>query len=357
MFADSYRGKKVLITGHTGFKGSWLSLWLSELGADVYGYALPPERGVTSHFSRLALPIQSELADIRDFAHLKKVADNVMPEIVFHLAAQPLVLESYRDPVTTWQTNVIGTVNLLEACRQVSSVKAVVVITTDKCYQNQEWSWPYREVDTLGGHDPYSASKAATELVVASYRASFSHQESNRPLLISTARAGNVIGGGDWAQNRLVPDAFRSVQVGQLVEVRNPSAVRPWQHVLEPLSAYLLLGQHLLAGNEDAAKAWNVGPIDSDVASVADVLDGLAQHWPALKWRATAAPAHETQVLRLDSSKIAAELAWKPVWRLERALAETATWYRHGEIAHLHSLPQLKAYIADARAARVGWAV
>ncbi len=357
MFADCYRNKKVFVTGHTGFKGSWLSLWLSQLAAEVYGYALSPVEGLQSHYAQLALPISSTLADIGDLAKLTQEMERARPEIVFHLAAQPLVLESYRDPVTTWHTNVMGTVNVLEACRKVSSVKAVVVITTDKCYQNQEWSWPYRECDALGGHDPYSASKAAAELVVASYRASFAQQDSSRSLLIATARAGNVIGGGDWAQDRLVPDAVRAVQAGRHVEIRNPKAVRPWQHVLEPLSAYLLIGQHLLAGNEGAAKAWNVGPSERDVASVAEVLDGLGQYWPELQWQGTAALAHETQALRLDSSQIATELKWSPVWPLPRALAETAAWYQRGDSAYLHSLPQLHAYIADAAAANVGWAI
>ncbi|QBC44998.1 CDP-glucose 4,6-dehydratase [Iodobacter fluviatilis] len=357
MFADCYRNKKVFITGHTGFKGSWLSLWLSQLSAKVYGYALAPLEGERSHYAKLALPLESNVADICDFARLSAALQDASPEIVFHLAAQPLVLESYRDPVTTWNTNVMGTVNLLEACRHVPSIKAVVVITTDKCYQNQEWSWPYRECDALGGHDPYSASKAAAELVVASYRASFSPQDLSRSLLIATARAGNVIGGGDWAQDRLVPDAVRAVQAGRYVEIRNPKAVRPWQHVLEPLSAYLLIGQHLLAGNEGAAKAWNVGPSERDVASVAGVLDGLGQYWPELKWQGTAALAHETQALRLDSSQIATALKWSPVWPLSRALAETAAWYRRGDSAYLHSLPQLHAYIADAAAANLGWAI
>jgi CDP-glucose 4,6-dehydratase len=354
MFADCYRNKKVFVTGHTGFKGSWLCLWLMQLSAKVYGYALAPTEH--SHYSQLALPMSSQLADIRDLSSLVVALRTASPEIVFHLAAQPLVLESYRDPVTTWHTNVMGTVNLLEACRQVPSVKAVVVITTDKCYQNQEWPWPYRESDTLGGHDPYSASKAAAELVVSSYRTSFS-QDAFPPLLIATARAGNVIGGGDWAQDRLVPDAVRAVQVGRPVEIRNPKAVRPWQHVLEPLSAYLLIGQRLLAGDERAAKAWNVGPSERDVASVAEVLDELGRHWPALQWLGTTAHAHETQALRLDSSLISAELGWNAVWPLSRALAETAAWYQRGDSAHLHSLPQLRAYIADAAAANVGWAI
>ncbi|WP_293932443.1 CDP-glucose 4,6-dehydratase [Iodobacter sp.] len=356
MFADCYRDKKVFITGHTGFKGSWLSLWLSQLSAKVYGYALAPLEGERSHYAQLALPIESTMADIRDFARLSAALQEASPEIVFHLAAQPLVLESYRDPLNTWNTNVMGTVNLLEACRHVPSVKAVVVITTDKCYQNQEWPWGYREVDALGGHDPYSASKAAAELVAASYRASFSSAHRPQPLLIATARAGNVIGGGDWAQDRLVPDAVRAVQAAKPVEIRNPRAVRPWQHVLEPLSAYLLIGQRLLAGDVLAAKAWNVGPSERDVASVAAVLDGMAEHWPALQWQATDASAHETQALRLDSSLIAAELGWHPVWPLSRALFETVAWYQRADSAHLHTLPQLNAYLHDAIDAKLGWA-
>ncbi|WP_255989214.1 CDP-glucose 4,6-dehydratase [Chitinolyticbacter albus] len=356
MFGDSYRNRNVFLTGHTGFKGSWLALWLQRLGARVEGYALPPAEGERSHWQQLQLPVAHCLADIRDAARLRAELERAAPEIVFHLAAQSLVLESYADPLTTWHTNVLGTANLLEACRHVPSVRAVVVVTTDKCYQNREWCWGYRETDTLGGHDPYSASKAATELVAASYRASFAERSGAAALLIATARAGNVIGGGDWAKDRLIPDVARAVARGETVEIRNPQAIRPWQHVLEPLAAYLLIGQQLLAGNAAAASAWNVGPDERDTASVAEVLDGLRAHWPEVAWRQVGAHAHETRALRLDASRLRTELGWQPVWPLVRALQETAAWYRHGDDGYKQTAPQLESYLADARTAGLAWA-
>ncbi|GGP24606.1 CDP-glucose 4,6-dehydratase [Silvimonas amylolytica] len=356
MFNNIYQGRRVFVTGHTGFKGSWLALWLQQLGALVEGYALPPPAGEPAHWPALGLDCGSTLADIRDAETLKQSITHARPEIVFHLAAQPLVLASYQDPLTTWQTNVMGTANLLEACRAIDSVKAVVVITTDKCYENKEWSWGYRETDTLGGYDPYSASKAAAELVAASYRSSFAERAGAPRLLIATARAGNVIGGGDWAQNRLIPDVARAVAAGQTVDIRNPLAIRPWQHVLESLSAYLLIGERLLADDETVACAWNVGPVESDIASVGEVLTQLGAHWSAVAWRQVGAVAHETSALRLDSSHIRSRLGWQPVWRLQQALAQTGAWYQDWMRGELISLQQLQQYQHDAAQAGLVWA-
>ncbi len=357
MFSDIYRERRVFLTGHTGFKGSWLALWLQKLGATVHGYALPPEDPSLAHWLQLQLPMASTLADIRDAERLGSCLAEFAPEIVFHLAAQPLVLASYRDPLTTWQTNVMGTANLLEACRAAPSVKAVVVITTDKCYENHEWHWGYRETDTLGGHDPYSASKAATELLANSYRQSFSDRSAigAPPLLIATARAGNVIGGGDWAADRLIPDVARAAKLGKAVEIRNPLAIRPWQHVLESLSAYLLIGQKLWQGEHNVATAWNVGPADEDSASVEQVLRALQANWPAVSWRQIGATAHETNALQLDSSRIRAELGWRPVWRLQQALAQTSYWYRSWTDGKLCSSEQLRQYLDEAQDSGISW--
>jgi CDP-glucose 4,6-dehydratase len=356
LFADIYRGKHVLITGHTGFKGSWLALWLTELGAEVTGVALPPETQ-PNHWDLLALPTNEHRLDIRDHEALKRAFSSTRPEIVFHLAAQPLVRRSYHDPLETLSTNIMGTANVFEACRQTPSVCAIVAITTDKCYENREWPWGYRENDRLGGHDPYSASKAGSELVAASYRSAFFNVE-HAPLL-ATARAGNVIGGGDWSEDRLIPDLVRAVSQNQSLEIRSPFATRPWQHVLESLSGYLLLGQHLLQGNKACAAAWNLGPDPEGNRSVADVLDTINMHWPSLQWQLTDQPQpHETQLLYLDSSKARHQLHWKPVWNLEAALENTARWYRDfltaGEVT---SQSQLANYITDATQAHVRWAM
>lgn len=324
-------GKKVLITGHTGFKGSWLTLWLQQLGARVTGIALPP---VTSpslftllHFNSSDLQLNSYYHDIREAAKVTELVQAAEPEIVFHLAAQPLVRASYRNPLETWETNVLGTAHLLEAVRQTPSVKAVVVVTTDKCYRNNEWVWGYRESDPLGGHDPYSASKAATELVAASYRQSFL---AGQGVLLATARAGNVIGGGDWSEDRLIPDAARAAATGTPLIVRSPDATRPWQHVLDALHGYLLLAGQLLAGNKAAADAWNFGPDTSGNLPVATVLNRLQNHWPELAWQTAEHPdaPHEAGLLYLDSSKARRVLGWEPRWGLADSLKYTADWYR-----------------------------
>jgi len=354
LFADVYQGRKVLLTGHSGFKGSWLALWLRQLGAQVTGVALPPETS-PSHWDLLRLEMDSRYADIRDFDALRAVFAEIQPEAVFHLAAQPLVRRSYADPLNTWSSNVTGTANVLEACRQTASVRAIVAVTTDKCYENQEWPWGYRENDRLGGHDPYSASKAGAELVAQSYRLAFFNQAGS-PLL-ATARAGNVIGGGDWSEDRLIPDLVRAVARGESLEIRSPRATRPWQHVLESLSGYLLLGQHLLEGKPGFAEAWNFGPDDAGNQPVEQVLRRLRQTWPDMRWHVATAPQpHEAGLLHLDSTKARHRLGWLPVWSLEESLAATADWYRrHLENQTLASREQLALYIETARHKKLDW--
>lgn len=353
-FSDVYRGKRILLTGHTGFKGSWLALWLTEMGADVTGVSLPSETQ-PNHWDLLDLKIDDHLTDIRDFEALSKIFEEKKPEMVFHLAAQPLVRRSYLDPLETWSTNVMGTANVLEASRHTPSVKAIVVITTDKCYANKEWSWGYREIDRLGGHDPYSASKAGAELVAASYRSAFLNIETS-PLL-ATARAGNVIGGGDWSEDRLIPDLVRATANKKSLEIRSPNATRPWQHVLESLSGYLLLGQKLLERNEDFATPWNFGPESEGNRSVADILDKLSLQWADIRWHLTEkSQPHEATLLYLDSSKARSQLQWQPVWNIDTTLAKTAEWYRALlEQNSVLSHQQLAQYLDAAHAANVSW--
>jgi CDP-glucose 4,6-dehydratase len=353
-FGGAYAGRRVLVTGHTGFKGSWLTLWLHELGAELTGIALDPETK-PNHWDLLKLPVRDVRLDIRNAERLAAAVAEARPEIVFHLAAQPLVRRSYRAPLDTWASNVIGTSNLLDACRRVSGLKAVVAVTTDKVYQNNERPLGYRESDALGGYDPYSASKAATELVIDSYRKSFFTDEESP--LIASARAGNVIGGGDWSEDRLIPDIARATARGESVEIRSPQATRPWQHVLECLAGYLTLGQRLLNGEAAFAEAWNFGPEASDNRSVSEVLDAMRAHWPEFSWHMSAkSHPHEAKLLYLDVAKARSRLNWRPVWTLEEALKNAATWYK----AHLsgHKLPsrdQLLAYVAAGHQRRVPW--
>jgi CDP-glucose 4,6-dehydratase len=354
-FGTAYRGRRVLVTGHTGFKGSWLCLWLHALGSEVTGLALDP-LSEPSHWDMLKLSIKDHRIDIRDEAAVRMVFAAEKPEIVFHLAAQPLVRRSYREPVTTWATNVMGTVHVLEAACHTPEVRAVVVVTTDKCYENREWPWAYRERDRLGGHDPYSASKAGAELVAASYRTAFLAHPS-APLL-ATARAGNVIGGGDWSEDRLIPDLVRSLVACEPLVIRSPRATRPWQHVLDCLSGYLLLGQRLLVGDTTCADAWNFGPDGEGNRSVEQVLRDLARTWPQIGWQVASRPQpHEAGLLQLDTAKAKMHLGWRPVWNLAAAIDRTATWYRQWlELGEVSSADQLDAYITDAVDSGLGWA-
>jgi CDP-glucose 4,6-dehydratase len=323
-----WRDKKVLVTGHTGFKGSWLSLWLSRMGARVVGYALdPPTEPSLFALARVADSMRSIRGDVRDLEALRALVREEEPAILFHLAAQSLVRASYENPVETYSTNVIGTVNVLEAMRD-STVRAAVIVTSDKCYENKEWVWGYREADPLGGADPYSSSKACAELVSAAYRRSFFNQP-DAPR-IATARAGNVFGGGDWSSDRLIPDVMRAFMAGRKVSIRNPHAVRPWQHVIESLHGYLALAEHLLTNGREFADAWNFGPWDQDVRPVQWVVDRLAARWgDHAAWQIDERQQpHEATLLKLDSSKARQRLGITPRLNIDTALDWTVEWYR-----------------------------
>ena len=348
-----WNGKKVFLTGHTGFKGSWLSLWLQSLGAQVTGYSLDPP--TTPNLFDLALVshgMHSVRGDICDLSHLKSAMAESAPEIVFHMAAQSLVRVSYEDPILTYHTNVLGTANVLEAVRATGSVRSVVAITTDKCYENRNWYWGYREIDRLGGHDPYSNSKACSELVVSAYRDSFfSSVCGGRPVSLASARAGNVIGGGDWAKDRIIPDAMRAFGRNESLKIRNPHATRPWQHVLEPLRGYLMLAQNLYEHGESFASAWNFGPRSGDARPVRWIVERIVALWGApASWEIQAGQhPHEAQMLQLDWSKAAQQLGWRPVLDLSKALEMTVEWYRqhqNGSDAREQCLAQIAAYSA-----------
>jgi CDP-glucose 4,6-dehydratase len=362
LFGGVYRGRRVLVTGHTGFKGSWLCLWLQQLGAQVFGYSLPPPTR-PSHWELLGLGLHAADGDIRDLDRLRRFVADVRPEVVFHLAAQPLVRLSYEQPIDTFSTNVMGTLQLYEACRTVGGVRAIVSITTDKVYENREWAWAYREDDRLGGHDPYSASKACADLASASYRRSYWPPESygqRHETLLCTARAGNVIGGGDWAHDRLVPDLMRAAARGDEAVLRNPGSTRPWEHVLEPLGGYLLLGQRLWQGGAELARAWNFGPAAEGVLTVEEVVRLLAREWPAVRYRIERpeqAP-HEAGQLTLECSLARATLGWRPLWDGPAGFRRTAEWYRahHEQAGAVLSRRQLDDYVEEARRQGLGWA-
>jgi CDP-glucose 4,6-dehydratase len=361
MFNKIYSNKKVLITGHTGFKGSWLALWLSQMGANVTGYSHEPPTN-PNHFHLLGLNINSVIGDLRDVDTLKKVFKEQQPEIVFHLAAQAIVRLSYKDPVETFSSNVLGTVNVLDAARSCNSVRAIVIVTSDKCYENKEWPWGYRENDALGGYDPYSASKGCAEIVTACWRNSFFNLNDygkTHSTLLASARAGNVIGGGDWAADRLIPDMMRAVSQNEKVKIRNPKATRPWQHVLEPLSGYLLAGQKLLEGRKEYACAWNFGPSEEENVSVGEIVQQVKKVWPKIDYEIhqTTDQPHEANMLRLDCSKARTRLRWLPVWTGRDTVEKTAQWYRaFYELNGLLSLEQLHLYIADAQSKHMVWA-
>ena len=325
---DFWNGKRVFVTGHTGFKGGWAALWLHKLGAIVKGYALAPNTAVSLYdVAKISAIAESQLGDVRDLDSLRRSIFDFSPEIVIHMAAQPLVRASYIDPVGTYQTNVMGTVNLFEAVRASKSVKAVVNVTTDKCYQNNEWDWGYRENEPMGGYDPYSNSKGCSELVTSAYRQSFFN--GNSGVSLASARAGNVIGGGDWSDDRLIPDALKAFDSGNPVIIRNPLATRPWQHVLEPISGYLELAEKLYLSEDNFAEGWNFGPNDEDCKPVGEVMDYLVDQWPSsVCWELDqSVQPHEAQLLKLDISKAKARLNWHPRWGLEKTLQSILNWH------------------------------
>jgi len=347
-----YNGKRIFITGHTGFKGSWLCLLLAQLGAEVIGYSLaPPTTPSLFELARIEKMFPSYIADIRDIERLTAAMIDSKPDIVFHLAAQPLVRDSYKIPVETYSTNIMGTVHLMEAVRKCQSVRAVINVTTDKSYENQEWPWGYRENDRLGGFDPYSSSKACSELVTAAYRSSyFSAQEyEQHGVAVATARAGNVIGGGDWAADRLLPDVFRSLLAGDSIRIRNPYAIRPWQHVLEPLSGYLALAHRLYEDGPDFAEGWNFGPLDSDAKTVEWIVQSVCRIWGETAHYEIdkGNHPHEAYYLKLDCSKAMSKLGWQPRWSLNKALQSTAEWivaYRENADLQRICMQQIQEY-------------
>ena len=327
--ANFWKGKKVYLTGHTGFKGSWLSLWLQNMGALVKGYSLDVNTQ-PALFSRadVAKEMESEIGDIRDLEQLTQSMVSFSPDILIHMAAQPLVRFSYQEPVDTYTTNVIGTVNVLEAARKCSVLKAIVSVTTDKCYENKEWDWGYRESEPMGGHDPYSSSKGCAELVTSAYRRSFFSAEHTASL--ASARAGNVIGGGDWAEDRLIPDILRAFEKSEPVVIRNPLSTRPWQHVLEPLSGYLVLAQELFLNGDDFSEGWNFGPKDEDCKPVSWILDEMVSHWGNnASWILDKNNnPHEAGFLKLDCSKASNRLKWDPKWNLQLTLKSIVDWHQ-----------------------------
>ncbi|HET6351096.1 MAG TPA: CDP-glucose 4,6-dehydratase [Coriobacteriia bacterium] len=364
LFGGVYEGRRVFVTGHTGFKGSWLVTWLLSLGAEVTGYSLEPPTD-PSLFEQLGLAsrIDHHIGDVRDLDHLREVMVAARPEIVMHLAAQPLVRLSYDEPVETYATNVMGTVHVLEAARSVASVRVVLNVTSDKCYENNEWEYAYRENDPMGGYDPYSSSKGCAELVTAAYRRSF--YGSGSTASVSSARAGNVIGGGDWALDRIIPDCIRALSEGDEIGVRNPGAVRPWQHVLEPLSGYLWLAASQFTDGDETHPfdgAWNFGPSPAGNITVAEVVETVIGCWGDGGWstpQLTAPAVHEARFLKLDYSKAADLLGWRPAFDVHEALSRTVGWYRdtyHGvRDAETATNDDISAYVAAATAAGVAW--
>ena len=352
MTPEFWRGKRVFLTGHTGFKGSWLSLWLQDLGAEVTGYALaPPTSPSLYDAADVGQGMQSVNGDICDLRALQQAMQQARPEIVIHMAAQSLVRESYVQPVDTYAVNVMGTVHLLDSVRQTRGVKSVVNVTTDKCYENREWVWGYREDEAMGGYDPYSSSKGCAELVSAAYRSSFFNPLSyaQHGVALATARAGNVIGGGDWARDRLVPDMLTAFEAGRPAQIRNPNSIRPWQHVLEPLRGYLTLAEHLYVQGPAFAEGWNFGPNDQDARNVGWIADQLTSQWGnGASWQAdTGTHPHEASYLKLDISKASARLNWRPALRLESALDLIVSWSQQrlaGANLRATTLRQIQAY-------------
>ena len=342
-----WKNRSVFLSGHTGYKGGWLALWLSELGAKVHGYSLEMPSN-PNFFSEIKLEDRIESSTIGDIRDLDKLISTMRlskASVVIHMAAQSLVRESYNSPLETFTTNVIGTVNVLEAVRKAETVEAIVNITTDKCYDNKEWFWPYRENDRLGGHDPYSSSKACAELITSSYRKSYLMESGTH---LASVRAGNVIGGGDWGKDRLIPDLFRAIDAGKTLRIRSPNSVRPWQHVLEPLSGYIMLAEKLILKGEKFAEAWNFGPLESDSKEVSWIVERLCKKIPKSVWVLDdSIKFHEAGFLKLDSTKAKTKLGWEPRWSLEIALDKTFDWYqswkKNQSMAEI-SIEQIKAY-------------
>jgi len=331
--SNFWNHRKVLVTGHTGFKGSWVLLLLHRLGADVYGYALdPPTEPSLYNLAKLDELVKSTIGDVRDYEKILEVCHQIRPEIVIHMAAQPLVRESYRNPRETFEINVMGTVNLFEAIRITGGVKAVLNVTTDKCYENREWIWGYRENEPMGGYDPYSNSKGCSELVTSAFRCSYFNPKDYQihGVALASARSGNVIGGGDWADDRLIPDFLRSIINGEKIVIRSPYAVRPWQHVLEPLTGYLLLCEKLFKDGPVFAEGWNFGPEDNDAKDVAWITQYLCEHWKnGASWETDIQPnPHEANYLKLDCSKAKAKLGWMPIWDIKTTLDSIIAWYQ-----------------------------
>jgi len=360
LFSSIYKDKTVLVTGHTGFKGSWLVYWLKEMGANVIGYSLEAPT-IPNHIDLLDLDIISVIGDIRDQKKLDETFAMYQPEIVFHLAAQPLVRLSYDEPVETYETNVMGTLKVLEGCRKTDSVKAIVNITSDKAYENKEWIWGYREKDPMGGYDPYSSSKGCAELLASSYRNSYFNLNDygvKHNTLLASCRAGNVIGGGDWAQDRLITDIMVAVSQGEKVKIRNPYATRPWQHVLEPLSGYLHIGQKLLEGKKEFAGGWNFGPSDEGSISVEEVVKYIQKYWNKIDYELNLNKnhPHEANLLKLDCSKAHIKLKWKDVWDSQTTFEKTTSWYKsYYETNTICTKENLQSYILDAQAKNIEW--
>ncbi|MFZ2959392.1 MAG: CDP-glucose 4,6-dehydratase [Candidatus Ozemobacteraceae bacterium] len=362
LFGNVYEGKTVFLTGHTGFKGSWLAFWLHSLGAHVIGFSLePPTKPSLFETLGLSKKITHIIGDVRDLDALRTEMGRRQPEFVFHLAAQPLVRLSYEEPVETFNTNIMGTINVLEAVRKTSSVRSCLCITSDKCYENREWIWGYRENDPMGGYDPYSASKGCAELVTASYRNSFFNTKEygkTHNTLVASARAGNVIGGGDWAADRLIPDIMKATDSGKKVILRNPLATRPWQHVLEPLSGYLMLGQKLLEGKNEFAQGWNFGPHLESNKAVESVVTQLKRSWDKIEFEVRQDPnsPHEAGLLHLDCSKANSILEWKPVWGFAKTLQITSQWYKeYYENNKVLCGDDLNEYIYEAEKNTIEW--
>lgn len=361
LFSGIYKNKRVLVTGHTGFKGSWLASWLDKLSAKVLGYSLESPSN-PNHIDLLDLNIENKLADIRDLETFKKVVKEFRPEIIFHLAAQSLVRESYSNPLETYDVNVMGTMKIFEACRDLGSLKAIINITSDKCYENIETNESYVETDPMGGYDPYSSSKGCSELLTNSFRNSFfniNQYGKDHRVLIASARAGNVIGGGDWAKDRIVPDIMRAMEKNEKVKVRNPNAIRPWQYVLEPLSGYLLLGQKLLEGEKEFSGAWNFGPDEADVIPVKSLVESFRENWSRVDFELAEDPSapHEAALLKLNCTKAMKLLAWRGTYNSNDTFLRTISWYKeYYDNKKIITSDDIYAYINEAKNKDIEWA-